>query len=122
MKYLFTAFIILIFFLVSTPVFAANEPIINEFLPTPSSGNSEWVEFYNPTDKAIDLSNYWFDDDNTLLSEGIIQKGTADPGSDPKNILGTISAKSLFVLELSSYLNNDGDFPSLFLLLMGRKL
>ncbi|MCB8963295.1 MAG: lamin tail domain-containing protein, partial [Ardenticatenales bacterium] len=36
--------------------------VINEFLARPSSGNPEWVELYNPTGVAIDLSGAWIDD------------------------------------------------------------
>ncbi len=32
-------------------------PVIDEFMAAPPSGTQEWVELYNPTDKAIDISN-----------------------------------------------------------------
>ena len=36
--------------------------VINEILPAPSSGGTEWVEFYNPTPQAIDISGMYVDD------------------------------------------------------------
>jgi len=58
-------FLILGFFIVLPPkTFSSTNLTINEFLAHPSSGNKEWVEFYNPD--HIDLSEYFVDDDNSF--------------------------------------------------------
>lgn len=36
--------------------------VINEFYPSPNSGEQEWVELYNPSDVALDISNWIIDD------------------------------------------------------------
>src|SRR5260370_31432913 len=61
----------------------ASQLRINEFSPHPSSGNHEWVEFYNPD--HLDLSNYWIDDDIEFSS---------DNGSSPKKKLTVILGAS----------------------------
>ncbi|MDO8657338.1 MAG: lamin tail domain-containing protein [Candidatus Levybacteria bacterium] len=102
-------------FLSKSTVFAS-DVVINEILPNPPSGEKEWIEFYNTTETPIDLSNYYFDDDDILLVDGQIQKGTSDPGSDPQELSGILPSKSTCFLDLTSYLNNDKDKPTLFLL------
>ncbi len=78
---------------------------INEFLAHPSSGNKEWVEFYNPD--HIDLSGYFLDDDTDFGS---------DTGNSSKKNLATINNDNpLFpYFEMSSFLNNSGDYVVLF--------
>lgn len=84
----------------------ALDPAINEFLPNPSSGSPEWVEFYNSADISVDLSDYYFDDDINFDS---------DSGSSAKIALsGVLPALQTCYWELSSYLNNNGDSPTLF--------
>ena len=79
---------------------------INEFLPAPSTGNPEWVEFYNSETDSIDLSNYYFDDDTNFSS---------DSGSSGKIALsGLLTSQATCYWELSTYLNNNGDTPTLF--------
>ena len=88
----------------TSPVWAA--VAINEFLPAPSSGNKEWVEFYNPDSSTIDLSDYFFDDDSDFQS---------DSGSSGKiAIAGLLAPTSTCYWDLSTYLNNNGDTPTLF--------
>lgn len=88
----------------ASPVFASTVKI-NEFLAHPSTGNSEWVEFYNPDN--IDLSSYWIDDDTSF---------TSDSGSSSKKSLSTLNTtnSTLPFIELSSFLNNSADFVVLF--------
>lgn len=87
------------------PVFAA-DILINEFIPNPGTGNSEWVEFYNTTGSTIDLSDYFFDDDTNFDS---------DSGSSAKVALsGLLPSVQTCFQDLSSYLNNNGDSPALF--------
>lgn len=80
--------------------------MINEFLPAPSSGNKEWVEFYNPDSSTVDLSDYFFDDDSDFQS---------DTGSSGKiAIAGLLAPTSTCYWDLSTYLNNNGDTPTVF--------
>jgi hypothetical protein len=44
------------------PKVYSNRVTINELLPAPSSGNEEFVELYNPTAEAIDISGYLLKD------------------------------------------------------------
>ncbi|TCJ22298.1 lamin tail domain-containing protein [Nocardioides jejuensis] len=70
---------------------------VNEFLPAPSTGN-EWIELYNPTNVAVDVSGYYVDD-------------LANGGGSPKVIpAGTvIPAGGRWVYEFASgFLNNTG--------------
>lgn len=102
---LIVVFTFLFYFPFVKSVFAL-DPVINEFLPNPSSGFPEWVEFYNAVDVAVDLSDYYFDDDTNFDS---------DSGSSVKIALsGVLSALQACYWELSSYLNNNGDSPTLF--------
>jgi len=96
---------IFIFFLFKTTVFAA-DVLINEFIPNPGTGNLEWVEFYNTTNSTIDLSDYFFDDDSDFAS---------DSGSSAKIALsGLLPSLHTCFWEMPSFLNNNGDSPTLF--------
>jgi hypothetical protein len=99
-------FIVFLFFLhFANPAFAL-DLIINEFLSNPSSGSQEWVEFYNTSNSSIDMSDYYFDDDTNFDS---------DSGSSTKIALsGILPTLQACYWELSGYLNNNGDFPTLF--------
>lgn len=99
-------FLNLVFFVILPPkTFSAVNPTINEFLAHPSSGNKEWVEFYNPD--QLDLSSYFLDDDTGFSS---------DTGSSSKKSLATVNSDNpLFPnFEMSSFLNNGGDHVVLF--------
>jgi len=70
---------------------------VNEFMMAPSTGN-EWIELYNPTTSAVDVSGYYVDD-------------VAGGGGAPKLIpAGTvIPAGGRWVYEFASgFLNNTG--------------
>ena len=100
--------IVLVYFLIglflASPVRAA--VVINEFLPAPVSGNKEWVEFYNTDTATVDLSDYFFDDDANFQTDG---------GSSTKiPIAGLLGPTAVCYWELSTYLNNNGDTPTLF--------
>jgi hypothetical protein len=86
-------------------VYADNKVLINEFVAHPSSGNKEWVEFYNPD--SISLANYWVDDDNDFV---------IDSGNSSKKSLSTLVKDNPThpYIELSSVLNNEGDSVVLF--------
>jgi endonuclease YncB( thermonuclease family) len=77
----------------------SDELVINEVLPASGTQYSkEFVEIYNPTDSAVDLSGYVLDD-------------YVDAGSSPYIIPSgmSIPAKGYFVWEPSNYYNNSGD-------------
>lgn len=107
MKAILTLVAFLLFsFFITIPIVHASDIVLNEFIANPQSGESEWVEFYNTTNSTIDLSDYYFDDDTDFNS---------DSGSSAKIALaGLLPSFQTCFLELSSYLNNNGDSPSIF--------
>lgn len=77
--------------------------VINEFYPK----SEEWVEFYNTSESAVDLSSYYFDDDTDFASD--LHSSAIKPLS------GILPIHSVCYLSLSGYyLNDDGDSPTLF--------
>jgi len=80
--------------------------VINEFLPHPSVGNPEWVEFYNASDSADYMKDYFLDDDLDFVN---------DLGS-PKHKLSDLDISNITfpTVNLASFLNNGGDFVVLF--------
>ena len=99
-KKIYIFFVLFIFFL--NPSLVRAELMINEFLPNSSQ---EWVEFYNPDTSSIDLSSYFFDDDTDF---------NTDIGSAKRQLLGILDVGMTCYLNLSTYLNNDEDTPTLF--------
>lgn len=78
--------------------------VINEYVP---DGGPEWIEFYNASDSADYIKNYYIDDDTDFVS---------DSGSSPKKLLtnlNTYNPKFPYI-ETSSFLNNSGDWVVLF--------
>jgi len=72
--------------------------VINEVLPAPSGGAPEWVELYNTTGSAVDISYCYIDD-------------IAGGGKPPYQIpAGTIlAAHGFWTLDRTDYFNNTGD-------------
>src|SRR3989344_5833616 len=72
---------------------------INEFVP---DAKQEWVEFYNASNSAEYLKDYWIDDDTDFRNE----QGSA------KKLLSTLNTTSVGFpyFELSSFFNNSGDY------------
>ena len=72
--------------------------VINEVLPAPSGGTPEWVELYNTTGSAADISYCYIDD-------------IAGGGKPPYQIpAGTILvAHGFWTLDRTDYFNNTGD-------------
>lgn len=99
--------VFLLFFIFTAE--ASAQMIINEFIPNPvgdDGGGHEWVEFINSGSQDVDLSEYYFDDDNNFDD---------DSGLSGKiQLSGILTPDSLCFLSLSSYLNNNGDNPTLF--------
>lgn len=93
--------VLLLFFLAVSPVQAL---VINEFVP---DGSPEWVEFFNASDSAEFIKNYYLDDDESF---------DEDSGSKPKKLLTdlVISNPSYPYIEISSMLNNNGDWVVIF--------
>lgn len=92
---------VLFLFLFATPI--KGQVVINEFVPNASQ---EWVEFYNSGASEENLSDYFFDDDTDFNS---------DSGSSQKvQLSGLLSPSSTCYKDLSTFLNNDGDTPTLF--------
>lgn len=100
-----TVLLIVFFILIPKNIVFAADVVINEFVPHPSSGNKEWIEFYNP--ENTDLSSYWVDDDTSF---------TLDDGNSNKKSLSSINTdnQSFPYIELSSIFNNSGDSIVLF--------
>jgi len=99
-------FLLIISFLFPIYVHAEQQITLNEFVVRPSSGYSEWVEFFVPD--GVSLSGYWLDDDTNF---------TSDSGNSKKIALDTLTEgdKNHFFVELSaSIFNNSGDEVVLF--------
>ncbi len=79
----------------NTPPPTVGQVVINEYV---ANSATEWVELYNTTSTALDISGHYIDD-------------IAAGGGSPKVIpAGTvIGPGSYYVLEFSSLLNNGGD-------------
>ena len=71
---------------------------INELLMAPSSPGNEWVELYNPTAQAVDVSGWYVDD----VAGGGVSPKAIPPGT-------VIPAHGRWVFEFASgFLNNTG--------------
>jgi beta-lactamase superfamily II metal-dependent hydrolase len=85
-------------------VLSAGQVVINEILPNPTDG-VEWVELYNTTDAALDISNCYIDD---------IPAGGSAPIQIPAG--NAIPAHGFWTLDHSGgYFNNTGDDVRLLL-------
>jgi hypothetical protein len=95
-------FILLVFTLLFWPqgqITAANPPgpgdvLINEYV---ANSASEWVELYNTTGSALDISGHYIDD----------RPGAGSPKQIPANT--TIPAYGYYVMTFSNFLTNGGD-------------
>src|SRR3989344_2225625 len=85
---------------------AEAQVVINEFVSDPSSG-SEWIELLNISSSEINLNGWKWTE---LASPGT---ETEREGS-PKNLTGVVGAGEVFVFELKSALNNQGDSIGLY--------
>ncbi len=66
---------------VSPPVVQIGEPILNEFMPQPETGNKEWVEIKNKGKGAADLSGWKIDDEAGKSTPQILDQGSViQPG------------------------------------------
>lgn len=93
---------IIIFFFLVSPVSAA-DVVINEFS---SHSSPEWVEFYNASGSADYLKNYYIDDDTSFTDDG---------GSNKKLLTDLVTTSTSYpYIDLSSFLNDPGDFVVLF--------
>lgn len=101
LQFLFIIFVFFSAFFFSVPEVAA-QVVINEFHPN----SPEWVEFYNSSSDVINLSDFWFDDDDNFVSD----IGT----SSKRRLSGLLSGGATCYLDLNSYLNDNGDKPTIF--------
>lgn len=108
MSYLFSFLLILwCLFFPSFLAHADDHPVINEFLPHPSTGDKEWVELYVPDGE--DATNYWIDDDSDFDDD----TGSSSKKQITSVIQGSDSQHVVFELS-SSMFNNGGDTIALF--------
>jgi hypothetical protein len=87
------------------PAYGMSDIVINEIMPAPKRANQkEWVEFYNPTPVAIDISGMWLDD-------------VADGGGAPVQIAAgaTIPANGYWTMDTTNYFDDGGDDVRLLL-------
>ncbi len=75
----------------------AGQVLINEILPAPSSGGSEWVELYNTTNSTINIGYCYIDD---------IAGGSAAYQIPPATL---IPSHGFWTLDRTNYFNNTGD-------------
>jgi beta-lactamase superfamily II metal-dependent hydrolase len=84
--------------------------VINEYLMSPQTTyTTEWIELYNPSGNAIDISGLYLDD-------------LAGGGGSPKQIPAstTIASHGYYVMEIASgFLNNTGSDSVRFLSIVG---
>ncbi len=76
----------------------SKEIFINEFLPSPQSGEKEWVEIYNAGAESINLTGWSIADKENIDRPQLIPDGTI---IEPKNFLVILLNKQI--------LSNDGD-------------
>jgi hypothetical protein len=98
-------FVLILFlgFIIPERIFA--QIVINEFVP---NGSPEWVEFYNSSESAEYIKEYYIDDDLSFAD---------DTGSASKKILSSLNTSNPTYpyFEISSSLfNNSGDFVVIF--------
>ncbi len=99
-KYIF----FFVIFAFTFPSEVSAQVVINEFVPDAST---EWVEFHNASSSAEYIKSYWLDDDSDF---------TNDSGSSSKKQLTNINISNVTFpfFEMSSFLNNGGDYVVLF--------
>ncbi len=94
-------FILNLFFII-LPQKVNAQVLINEFSPK----NPEWVEFINKNTYEVNLENFYFDDDPDFSSDS--------GNSHIIKLQGFFPANTLCYLDLSGFLNDGGDTPTLF--------
>ncbi len=84
--------------------------VINEYLMAPQTTyTTEWIELYNPTNNAIDISGLYLDD---------VANGGGSPKQIPANT--TIASHGYYVMDIASgFLNNTGAESVRYLSIVG---
>lgn len=92
-----TFFLFMCVYVFFVPKFAAAQVVINEFSPFTAT---EWVEFYNASNSAEYIKNYYIDDDTSFES---------DDGNKSKKLLVDliINTNTYPIFETKSFFNND---------------
>lgn len=81
-----------------TCALSAGQVVINEVLPAPSDGASEWVELYNTTPDTINIGDCYIDD---------VAGGGGSPYRIPAGT--TMPGYGRWTLDRTNYFNNTGD-------------
>ena len=90
-------FLIFCSFVIVTKIVSANsQVVINELLPTPSSGN-DWIELFNSSEEDINISGWILDDEGTSTNMLQVPQDTILP------------KKSYKLFYVSNRLNKSGD-------------
>jgi hypothetical protein len=92
------------FFLLPTSAQASTTVVINEYLPQPSSGQSEWVEIYNSADSMVSLEGWKLKENLATSPIDLKVFSTED----------SIAPQAYLVVDISSKLNNSGDHLGLY--------
>ncbi|MFH1862271.1 MAG: lamin tail domain-containing protein, partial [bacterium] len=104
--------------------YPAGTLIINEFLATPNTGNSEWVEIYNPGSAAVNLWGFAYSDVDT--NNHRVTLGDSSLAINANGFVVIAEDSSIFELALPDsllvvipaanwpQLNNSGDTPYIF--------
>ena len=82
---------------VATDPYDITDIVINELYANADSGQTEWVELYNPAPYAIDISGAYIDDISGGGAAKLIPNGT------------TIAAGGYWTLDTNNLFNNGGD-------------
>ncbi|MFQ5435664.1 MAG: lamin tail domain-containing protein, partial [Anaerolineae bacterium] len=77
--------------------YGIDDIVINELYPNAASGQTEWIELYNPTPVSIDISGAYIDDIAGGGAPKLVPAGT------------TIAAGGYWTMDTSSFFNNGGD-------------
>ncbi len=87
--------------------------VINEFMCSPADGLAEWIEFYNRSEKSIDINGYQIADSRDTIT-AVNENQTIKPGeffifaSDSSIGVTNLTGNYLYVSGLPT-LNNNGD-------------
>lgn len=90
-----------------------NDIVINEFMPAPNSGESEWIEIFNRSNKHIDLKNYIIADESDsvkfLDTSFILNPGAYFLIIDDSSFLNNYKTETFYVIINFPALNNTSD-------------
>ena len=98
---------------VVSPSYSYNDLVVNEIMYAPASGNSEWVELYNKSEKNINLKNFTISDNSTpnLITDGtkILLPNNFILIAKDSSIFQNYNIKGNVIVTNFASLNNNGD-------------